>query len=88
MTGRRKKDPEIRCKVVGGPAGRPIRFPNPDVKRGWSQTAPVWVLTEPLPDRVRVGQDWYRLVHENGKPFYVHVEAVNLDEMVRRLVLG
>lgn len=61
----------VRVPVVGGTAGRPRRVPNPATKRGWSVVKAHWMVPEPLPSVIPCGGHMYRLVYEDGKPYYV-----------------
>lgn len=71
-----------KVRVVGGPAGRPIFVPNPNVKRGFSIVKPVWKVPEPLDQVIRCSNQAYRLVYEGTTPFYV---ASNEPAACRRL---
>lgn len=61
----------VRVPVVGGPAGRPRRVFNPQTKRGWSIVKAHWMCYEPLDQAIVCAGTCYRLVYENGKPYYV-----------------
>ena len=63
-----------KAKVVGGPCGGLLRYPNSEVKRGWSVTAKVWRFggVEFMPLTVVCEGEWYRRVQEDGRWFYVH----------------
>lgn len=76
--------------MIGGPCGRPIRYPNSKVKRGWSQTRALWRFegVETMPLTVLCAGHWYRRVAEDGKWFYVDDGPVTTSPWVVRAIAG
>lgn len=74
MGSRQGQTPVRRVVVIGGPCGKPIKFPNSKVKRGWSQTKVKWRFEkgELLPPAIPCGGEWYVLRMEGETPYYVH----------------
>lgn len=73
----------VTVRVVGGPSGRPIRYPNSRVQRGWSQVHPVWVFTsaEEMTPVVWVSAARYVLRQDDrGRQFYEYTPDPDLEE--------
>ena len=80
----------IRVEVVGGPCGKPVRFPNSKVKRGWSQTRAKWRFEDErfLDRTIRCGGQFYKLVREGDKWFYVHDPGPTVLPRITRAIGG
>jgi hypothetical protein len=85
MADRKKASKWRRVRVVGGPHGAPYLVPNSKVKRGFSVKQAHWYLPEPLRAVERMDGTWYRLVWQDGKPFYVHQAESPTTTLLRSL---
>jgi hypothetical protein len=80
-----KKLPKVKVTVVGGPWGRPVKYPAKN-KRGWSISKPYWQMhgytKTTLPPIEWVGATRYNLVMVGDTPYYVYDPQVELCQRI------